>query len=73
MEISEGFREVQGIKLYFKHYNNGKESPKLMCLHGGPGMSHDYLTPLADLAGHGISVLFYDQFGCGRSEEPEDR
>lgn len=34
-------------------------------------MSHDYLLSLSDLARKGIEVIFYDQFGCGRSEEPK--
>ncbi|KAJ7302184.1 proline-specific peptidase [Mycena albidolilacea] len=43
----------------------------LIVLHGGPGISHDYLLPLADLAsrspGDPTSVLFYDQLGSGQS------
>ena len=73
MNIREGFQDVLGIKLYYRYFDNGPDSPKLMCLHGGPGMSHDYLTPLSDLSRDGISVLLFDQFGCGRSEEPSDR
>jgi len=30
------------------------------------------LLPLAKLSNYGMTVLFYDQFGCGRSEEPSD-
>ncbi|KAA1473445.1 alpha/beta-hydrolase, partial [Dentipellis sp. KUC8613] len=43
--------------------------PPLIVLHGGPGLLHDYLTPLADLAHHTPSrpVLFYDQLGSARS------
>ena len=73
MEASEGFRNILGLKIFCKYLDCGQGSVKLMCLHGGPGMSHDYLLPLSDLAHSGISVLFYDQFGCGRSEEPRDR
>jgi proline iminopeptidase len=43
-----------------------------LTLHGGPGASHDYLLPLSKLAEFGVTVFFYDQFGCGRSEEPSD-
>ena len=39
-------------------------------LHGGPGLTHEYLTPLADLTGAGYEVVFYDQLGCGRSDRP---
>jgi proline-specific peptidase len=40
-------------------------------IHGGPGMPHDYLEPLADLADE-RPVIFYDQLGCGRSAGPDD-
>jgi len=39
----------------------------LVLLHGGPGATHDYLTPLAELAKAGRAVVFYDQVGNGRS------
>jgi L-proline amide hydrolase len=44
----------------------------LVVLHGGPGASHDYLLPLADLAG-ARAVVFYDQVGNGRSTHYPDR
>ena len=71
--IEEGFRKVKGLKIYYKLFKAIDEKAVLMTMHGGPGMSHDYLLPLSDLAESGISVLFYDQFGCGRSEEPADQ
>lgn len=40
----------------------------LVVLHGGPGMAHDYLRNLAELADEtGRAVVHHDQFGCGRS------
>jgi L-proline amide hydrolase len=44
----------------------------LLCLHGGPGGSHDYMEPIGELARGGRRVIFYDQLGCGRSPYPED-
>ena len=41
--------------------------PPLILLHGGPGGTHDYLTPLAELASDGFPVVFYDQLGNGNS------
>jgi len=42
--------------------------PPLIALHGGPGLSHDYLLPLIDLAASAsIPVVLYDQIGGGRS------
>jgi proline-specific peptidase len=40
----------------------------LVVLHGGPGLSHDYMLPLSDLAQlFSIPVVFYDQLGTARS------
>jgi proline-specific peptidase len=44
----------------------------LLCLHGGPGMPHDYLEPLEAIAATGRRVIFYDQLGCGNSDQPHD-
>ncbi|KAJ6599989.1 proline iminopeptidase protein [Mycena vulgaris] len=41
----------------------------LVVLHGGPGISHDYLIPLEDIASRSqyTTVIFYDQIGNGKS------
>jgi L-proline amide hydrolase len=40
----------------------------LVLLHGGPGMSHDYLLTLSELNElYGIPIIFYDQIGTARS------
>ncbi|RDB25318.1 L-amino acid amidase [Hypsizygus marmoreus] len=45
----------------------------LIALHGGPGVSHSYMTPHADLlASHGIPVVLYDQIGVGQSSHRKD-
>ena len=41
-------------------------TPVVIC-HGGPGAAHDYLEPVAELAGYGRACVLYDQLGCGRS------
>lgn len=41
-------------------------APLVVC-HGGPGLTHDYLDTLAELSGSGRAVVFYDQYGSGRS------
>lgn len=43
----------------------------LLTLHGGPGLTHNYLETLADLADE-RPVIFFDQLGCGDSERPDD-
>jgi L-proline amide hydrolase len=45
----------------------------LFILHGGPGMAHDYVRNIADLADEtGRTVIHYDQIGCGNSTHLPD-
>lgn len=43
----------------------------LLCIHGGPGIPSDYLMGLSN-AFPNRTVIFYDQIGCGKSNEPSD-
>lgn len=67
----EGFVKVLGHRLFYRSFGNPVNG-EILCLHGGPGMTHDYMLPIADLADHGYRVTFYDQLGCGKSEVPEN-
>ncbi|EPS98877.1 hypothetical protein FOMPIDRAFT_1031192 [Fomitopsis schrenkii] len=52
----------------------GRGRRPLVTLHGGPGMSHDYMLPHARLhALYGVPVVFYDQLGAGRSTHLRDK
>ena len=44
----------------------------LLLLHGGPGACHDYLESIAAISATGRRVIFYDQQGCGNSDQPDD-
>ncbi len=66
----EGFVSVSGGRVWYQVIGTGDAIP-LLALHGGPGVPHDYLETLADLADE-RPVIFYDQLGCGRSDRPED-
>ena len=45
----------------------------LIVLHGGPGMAHNYVRNIADLADEdGRVVIHYDQLGCGKSTHLPD-
>lgn len=71
---SDGYVEVAGRRLYYRTFEPEETTSKgdLVCLHGGPGMTHDYILPLKDLAQSGYRVIFYDQLGCGKSERPKN-
>jgi proline iminopeptidase len=66
----EGHVRVRGKRLFYRSFGDGQRGT-VLALHGGPGLTHDYLTPLADLVVSGYRVVLYDQLGCGRSERPE--
>jgi len=68
---AEGYVEVPGGRVWYQIAGVGRPGIPLLCLHGGPGMPHDYLEPLKDLATD-RPVVFYDQLGCGRSEQLVD-
>jgi len=68
----EGFVMFRGYNVWYRIVGNGEEAGKfpLLCLHGGPGFPHDYLEPLEAMVGTGRRVIFYDQLGCGNSDQP---
>jgi proline iminopeptidase len=66
----EGYIDVEGGHVYFRVEGNGPGLP-LVVLHGGPGVSHEYLLSLGAL-GDQRPVVFYDQLGCGLSDRPDD-
>jgi len=70
MKIEEGKINVDGYQIWYRRVGNG--GIPLLTLHGGPGAGHDYLEPLERLATD-RSVIFYDQLGCGKSDQPDDR
>ncbi|HSD77296.1 MAG TPA: proline iminopeptidase-family hydrolase [Solirubrobacteraceae bacterium] len=46
-------------------------APVVVC-HGGPGATHDYVAPIAELHRTGRACVLYDQLGAGRSEHLPD-
>ena len=67
------FLDVDGFRIYLRTFGARNRDRTLLCLHGGPGGTHDYVLPLADLARWGFRVVFYDALGCGRSDLPDGR
>ena len=69
MKTDEGYIEVPGGRVWYRSV--GESGTPLLCLHGGPGFTHNYLEPLEAL-GDRRQVILYDQLGCGRSDAPDD-
>jgi proline-specific peptidase len=74
MPAQEGFVSFQGYNVWYRTVGDRDEPGKLplICLHGGPGAPHDYLEPLEAMAATGRRVIFYDQLGCGNSDQPHN-
>ena len=66
----EGFARVPGGRVWYRVVGDGPGTP-LVVLHGGPGSPSFYLESLARL-GAERPVVFYDQLGAGRSDQPPD-
>jgi proline iminopeptidase len=46
---------------------------KLLLLNGGPGATHEYFECMESfLPAEGIELVYYDQLGCGNSDNPKD-
>jgi len=70
MKTEEGKINVDGYHIWYRCVGNN--GIPLLTLHGGPGAGHDYLEPLERLTSN-RPVIFYDQLGCGKSDQPDDR
>ncbi len=66
----QAYTDISGLKLWYQISGCGNNTP-LLLLHGGPGISSQYLKPLEDLA-NDRPVIFFDQPGGGRSERVKD-
>jgi proline iminopeptidase len=61
---AHGFVEGRS-RLYYEVIGKGSET--IVVVHGGPGISHDYLRPEWDMLARSGRVIYYDQNGCGKS------
>ncbi|MEM9349522.1 MAG: alpha/beta fold hydrolase [Pseudomonadota bacterium] len=60
---------INGAELFYESIGSG---PPVLMMHGGLGLSHDYLRPYFDQLADTHTVIYYDHFGNGRSDKPED-
>lgn len=68
MRAVEGRIPFHGYETWYRDVGP-EEGVPLLCLHGGPGSTHNYFEPLEQL---GRRVVLYDQLGCGKSDRPDD-
>lgn len=61
----QGLMRLKWGDIWYELSGATKNAP-LVVLHGGPGFPHNYLKPLSELSDV-RPILFYDQFGCGKS------
>jgi proline iminopeptidase len=60
------------FKVWVKRTGNNPRL-KLLLLHGGPGMTHEYMEAMDSfLPDAGIEYYYYDQLGGGNSDRPND-
>ncbi|HZI58143.1 MAG TPA: proline iminopeptidase-family hydrolase [Verrucomicrobiae bacterium] len=67
--VQEGYVDAHGVLIYYQIIGHGAP---LMVVHGGPGVSHDYLMPHLLPLARSNQLIFIDERGSGRSEKLED-
>jgi pimeloyl-ACP methyl ester carboxylesterase len=64
----EGRIAYRGFETWYRDVGPEDTVP-LLCLHGGPGSTHNYFEPLEELERR---VVVYDQLACGNSSGPRE-
>ncbi|MBA3663721.1 MAG: proline iminopeptidase-family hydrolase [Bacteroidetes bacterium] len=60
------------FKIWTKRIGNNPKI-KVLLLNGGPGCTHEYFECFESfLPAEGIEFIYYDQLGCGNSDNPND-
>lgn len=60
------------FKVWTKRFGHNPRI-KLLLLNGGPGATHEYFECMESfLPREGIEFIYYDQLGCGNSDNPRD-
>jgi L-proline amide hydrolase len=66
--VTEGYAPYRGFRTWFRITGNlNSASAPLVLIHGGPGLTHDYLNAYVQLTATGRAIVQYDQIGNGRS------
>jgi len=75
VSINEGFVPFRGYRTWYRMVGDVAQTQAgtfpVLLVHGRP-VSHESLKPLEWLVQTGRPVVFYDQLGCGKSDQPDD-
>lgn len=67
------FEGFEGLKTYYEiHGQITQSSTVIVAIHGGPGFTHHHLSNISKVAKKNITVILYDQIGCGKSSKLTD-
>ena len=72
-KITEGYMPFMGYQTYYRIVGEQKENGKapLICLHGGPGSTHNYYEVLDNVAGvEWCGHFIFSPMGCHFCQEP---
>lgn len=69
IQVNEGHIKTNYGEIYYKKLftDKNKDHIPLLALHGGPGLTHEAIDTLSELATD-FPVIFYDQIGSGKSK-----
>jgi proline iminopeptidase len=65
IETKSYILSIDGVELYYQITGSGPDT--IVVIHGGPGMSIDYLEPDLEPLAEKYTLIFYDQRSAGRS------
>lgn len=65
-EKESSYVDVKNGRLFYKTFGSGDP---MIVLHGGPGLDQTYLLPQMLELSKKYRVIFYDQRGCGKSDQ----
>ena len=71
----EGHLQLGGHRTWYRVVGDidaGADLAPVIICHGGPGATHDYVEPIAELDRSGRACVLYDQLGNGRSDHLPD-
>lgn len=65
LKTEEGYKDVNGAKIYYKTIGQGEP---ILFLHGGPGLEHSYFLPHFNELAKKYKLIFFDYRGHGKSD-----